>query len=70
MNEECLRISKAFVGCLDDLKLKDKRAILDTVRMSVRALWYKDKIETMEKTVSQARDNMNIALLVFMKYIH
>lgn len=69
-NEECLRISKAFVRCLDDLKLKDKRAIFDTVRMSLRALWQKDKIENMEKTVSQARNNLNIALLVFIKYVH
>ena len=69
-NEECLRISKAFVGCLDDLKLKDKRAIFDTVRMSLKAVWHKDKIENIEKTVSQARNNLNIALLVFIKYVH
>lgn len=70
MNEECLRISKAFVGSLDDLKLKDKRAIIDSVRMSLRALWHKDKVENMEKTVSQARNNLNIALLIFIKYVN
>ena len=67
-NKECLRISKAFVVCLDDLKLKDKRTTFDSLRMSLRALWRKDKIENMEKTVSQARNNLNIALLVFIKY--
>ena len=68
-NEECLQISRDFIKSLDDLKLKDQRAIFAAVRMSLRALWHKDKIENMEKTVSQARNNLNIALLVFMKYV-
>ena len=69
-NEECLRISKVFVECLDKMKLKDKHAMFDTVRKSLKALWQRDKIERTEKAVSLARNNLNVALLIFVMCVH
>ena len=64
-NEECLRLSKDFIAILDHLKIRDRRPVLENFRMSLKSLWYKEKILAMERSVSQARDNLNIALLVY-----
>ena len=68
-NDLCLRLSKDFINFLNRLKLKDKHAAFDSFRMSLKTLWQRDKMETMGKSLSQARDNLNVAFLVYMKYV-
>lgn len=68
-NNQCLSISKDFVGFLDGLKLKKKHAVIDSLRVSIKAFWRKDKMLAMEKVLSQARDNLNISFLVYMQYV-
>ena len=67
-NVQCLQLSRDFLGFLDSLKLKDKSAVLGSFRMSVKSLWHRDKMTAMEKALAQARDNLNVNLLVYMKY--
>lgn len=68
-NNQCLRLSKNFIDFLDRLKLRDGHAVLDSLRVSVKTLWHKDKMDAMEKSLSQARDNLNVAFLVYIKYV-
>lgn len=65
-NAECLRLSNEFIDLLDRLKVKSWNARLESLRMSVKSLWYKEKVESMEDALSQARDNLNVAFLVYM----
>ena len=68
-NSECLRLSNEFIELLDRLKVKNRHAMLESLRMSIKALWYREKMEAMENNLSQARDNLNIAFLIYMKYV-
>ena len=73
-NNQCLRLSEELIGFLDRLKLRDRYAVFESLRMkslrmSIKTLWNRDKMEAMEKSLSQARDNLNIAFLVYMKYV-
>src|SRR5271156_3335491 len=67
-NTECLRLSNEFIDLLDRLKVKNRHAMLECLRMSIKSLWYREKMDAMESALSQARDNLNIAFLVYMKY--
>ena len=69
-NNECLRLSTNFIHFLDGLRVRNPQAILDAFRASIKSLWHKDKVAAMEKAVSQARDNLNVAFLVYMKYVN
>ena len=69
-NNQCLRLSKEFIDFLDRLKLRDRHAVFDSLRMSIKTLWHRDKMDAMEKSLSQARDNLNVAFLVYMKYVN
>ena len=69
-NNQCLRLSKEFINFLDRLKLRDRHAVFDSLRMSIKTLWHGDKMDAMEKSLSQARDNLNVAFLVYMKYVN
>lgn len=68
-NDQCLRLSKELVNVLDRLKIRDRHVLLDSLRLSIKSLWQKDKMEAMEKSLSQARDNLNVSFLVYMKYV-
>ena len=68
-NNQCLRLSKNFIDFLDRLKLRDSHAVFDSLRVSVKTLWHKDKMDAMEKSLSQARDSLNVAFLVYIKYV-
>lgn len=68
-NDQCLRLSKEFIEFLDCLKLRERRAVLESLRTSIKTFWHRDRMDTMEKSLSQARDNLNIAFLVYMKYV-
>ena len=68
-NNQCLRLSKELIEFLDRLKLKDKHAAFNSLRLSIKTLWYKDKMDALEKSLSSARDNLNVAFLVYMKYV-
>ena len=68
-NRQCQRLSQEFIEFLDCSKLKDRYAVLDSLRVSVKPLWHKDKMEAMQKALSQARDNLNVAFLVYIKFI-
>ena len=68
-NNQCLRLSKDFIDFLDRLKLGDRHTVFDSLRMSMKTLWHRDKMDAMEKSLSQARDNLNVAFLVYMKYV-
>jgi hypothetical protein len=67
-NTECLRLSNEFIDLLDRLKVKNRHAMLECLRMSIKSLWYREKMDAMESALSQARDNLNVAFLVYMKY--
>lgn len=68
-NDQCLRLSKDFIDFLERLKLRDGHAVFDSLRMSIKTLWHKDKMDAMEKSLSQARDSLNVAFLVYIKYV-
>ena len=69
-NCHCLRLSNEFIDFLDHLKLKDKNTVLNSLRISIKSLWHRDRMEAMEKSLSQARDNLNVAFLVYMKFVN
>jgi hypothetical protein len=69
-NNQCLLLSKNFIDFLDRLKLRDRHAVFDSLRMSIKTLWHRDKMDAMEKSLSQARDNLNVSFLVYMKYVN
>ena len=69
-NNQCLRLSKELIEFLDRLKLRDKHAAFNSLRLSIKTLWHKDKMDTLEKSLSSARDNLNVAFLVYMKYVN
>ena len=67
VNEECFRLSKDFIDLLNRLKVKNHSAMLENIRMSLKSLWYKDKLAAMEKSVSQSRNNLHLAFLMYMQ---
>jgi len=67
-NTECLRLSKEFIDLLDRLKVKNRHAMLESLRMSIKALWHREKMDAIGNALCQARDNLNVAFLVYMKY--
>lgn len=67
-NEDCLRLSEDFINFLDRLKVNNKRSMLESLRLSIKSVWYKERLENMKNALSQARDNLNIAFLVYMEY--
>ena len=69
-NNQFLRLSKELLSFLDRLKLRDKHAVFDSLRISIKTLWHKDKMDAMGKSLSSARDNLNVAFLVYMKYVN
>lgn len=69
-NSQCLRLSKELIEFLDRLKLRDKHAAFNSLRLSIKTLWHKDKMDALEKSLSSARDNLNVAFLVYMKYVN
>lgn len=66
-NDRCLQLSKDLVNFLNRLKLREKNVVLDSLRVSIKTMWHKDKMDAMERSLSSARDNLNIAFLVYMK---
>ncbi|PYH96452.1 hypothetical protein BO71DRAFT_482045 [Aspergillus ellipticus CBS 707.79] len=64
-NGECMRLSSDFIEFLDRLKLRNPHAVLESVRASMNAIWYREKLETMQRAVTQARDNLNMAIWHF-----
>ncbi|KAL9095011.1 MAG: hypothetical protein Q9165_002613 [Trypethelium subeluteriae] len=68
-NAECLRLSNEFIDLLDRLKIKNRHAMLESIRMSIKTLWYKEKMEAVENMLSNARDNLNVAFLVYMNSV-
>ena len=70
VNNQCLRLSKEFINFLDHLKIRDRHAVFDSLRMSIKTMWHRDKMDAMEKSLSQARSNLNVTFLVYMKYVN
>ncbi len=68
-NNECLRISNDFIQLLDRLKVRNKITVLEAFPASIESMWHRDKVAAMEKSVTQARDNLNVSFLVYMKYV-
>ena len=68
-NNQCLRLSRELINFLDGLKLRDRHVVFDSLRISIKTLWHKDKMDAMEKSLSSARDNLHIAFLIYMKYV-
>jgi hypothetical protein len=66
-NTECLRLSDEFINLLDRLEVKNRHAMLECLRVSIKSLWYREKIDAMKSALAQARDNLNVAFLVYMK---
>ena len=69
-NDRCLQLSKEFLNFLDRLKLRDRHAVFDSLCISIKTLWHKDRMDSMDKSLSSARDNLNVALLLYMKYVN
>jgi hypothetical protein len=67
-NGQCLRLSRELIDFLEDLKLRNRHSVLDSIRISMKTMWHKDRMDAMEKAVAQARDNLIVAFLVYMKY--
>ena len=67
VNNECLRLSADFIEFLDQLKVRNPKAFLDVFRASIKSLWRKDRVAALERSLSQARDNLNVAFLIYMK---
>lgn len=68
-NNECLRLSTDFVDLLDRLKVRNRQAVLQSLRMSIKTLWYREKLDAFEKNLSRARDNLNVAFLLYITYV-
>ncbi|PYI27484.1 hypothetical protein BP00DRAFT_450240 [Aspergillus indologenus CBS 114.80] len=66
-NEECLRLSIEFVDLLNKLKLRTPHALLESIRASIKTLWNRDRMEAMSTAVGRARENLNTALLFYLK---
>ena len=66
-NDQCLRLSKELIDLLDHLRLKERHTVFDSLRMSIKTLWHRDKMIAVERSLSQARDTLNVAFLVYMK---
>jgi hypothetical protein len=67
-NNKCLLVSTDFIDLLDRLKVKNQSALLECLRMGFKTLWYKDEMNRIKSTLSQVRDNLNIALLIYIRY--
>lgn len=68
-NQECLKISREFIVLLDSLKVANPKALLETIRKSVKSMRYREKIDAMDKKLARAKDNLNISFLIYMKFV-
>ena len=47
-NDQCLRLSRELIAFLDRLKLRDRHVVFESMRMSMKTLWHKDRMDAME----------------------
>lgn len=66
-NNECLRLSNEFLELLDQLTVTKKHSVLESFRMSVKSMRYEEKVAAIKAAIGEARNNLNIAFLVFMQ---
>jgi hypothetical protein len=66
-NERCLRLSSNFAELMDSLRI-DGESSFASLRMAVRSIRYRDRVQVMRDDLFAARDNLNIALLVCLRY--
>ena len=64
-SQECLSASKECLAVLNSCKATGTGK-LNAFAASVRAHWRRDKIQTMEKAVTHARENLNVSVLLCM----
>jgi hypothetical protein len=65
-NEQCLRLSGDFIQLLDSLKVT-KKSVWHSIGISIKTMWYQDKVESFEKAISESRANLTLAFLLFMQ---
>lgn len=65
-NEQCLRLSGDFMQLLDSLKVT-KKSVWRSIGISVKSMWYQDKLASFEKAISEGRANLTLAFLLLMQ---
>lgn len=65
-NEECLRLSGDFIRLLESLKVT-KKSIWHSIGISIKTMWYQDKLAGFEKAVAESRANLTLAFLLLMQ---
>ncbi|KAG8165529.1 hypothetical protein KVR01_004081 [Diaporthe batatas] len=64
-NEQCLRLSGDFIQLLDSLKVT-KKSVWRSIGISIKSMWYQDKLASFEKEISESRANLTLAFLLLM----
>ena len=65
-NEECLRLSSEFIQLLDSLNVT-KKSVWHSIGISIKTMWYQDKLASFEKAIAESRANLTLAFLVLMQ---
>lgn len=65
-NEQCLKLSGEFKQLLDGLNIT-KKSVWRSIGISVKSMWYQDKLASFEKAISEARANLTLAFLLLMQ---
>ena len=55
---------------LTRLRVNSSHTWFKTVGKALRSVWYKEKLEAIDKNLSRARENLNLSLLLYMEYVY
>jgi len=66
-NNECYKLAEEFSRALQDLQVSGKHRRWESFRQAFKTVWSEEKVESLYKRLSNAREQLMIHLLVHMR---
>jgi hypothetical protein len=66
-NNECYKLAEEFSRALEDLQVSGKHRRWESFRQAFKTVWSEEKVESLYKRLSNAREQLMIHLLVHMR---
>lgn len=63
----CKEVSQQFVDTLREIQRTGKGGKLDSARQAIRNMWSKDRVETLQRGVSEFRQQLTLNILISLR---
>jgi hypothetical protein len=68
--ESCSAVAAELLGALDQLKMHGEKEKWKSMRKALRSLWSKEKIQEIEKRLASFREELNLHIIVDLRYVN